>query len=881
MAVYLNDQRLLVVFIIGYITSSAINIQIASAWSLEKTGQYLGTQNQNGQHLLLFKLPESISSQIQGKIQYQQPNQFSTSWPNDPMQQEASLNLEQPISSLYEDQRPKERSIALTIPLSDLTSSSRLQSQAPVSEPRYRPSFYERSEHSAFPVRLSHYSSSPVVIDYLATDESNNNQVKDNHQVESHQFTNVKQDNYLQNGQSHPPQRLEQLSKTIHHKTAANLSSAIEQTVRHYLQQQADYSSTTMIAPTTTLPADTSTSPEFHYHVDPTTQVAILQQAEQQHEQQNIAEQAGQHHHGQKSQQFYGAGLLSRLANSSPDLLLRLRGFLRQAAGEGKNSTELHYLRENNFSHPVMNQETMSGLESGHQGLENSQAGGSLKGPYNGSDSMLSTFLTSHNLSSHEEIKIPLVVIAMPRILSLKRNQLATSNPGLSNSSVSLLSPSLIKQVLSPVTTNLTQAHAINNGARLGQLSFKGLNETNPEGNYTENSSTVSSQNVNPYSYLSGEQQIPMSSAPRHTMAPYARQFAVTAITPTVHQLDHNSLSESQFRYGYPPSPKIKQHPQMVNLTKEYFGASPDGSQHSQQQQQQKQQQQQGNRFIYPEIATMATDRHNTTGQILLIPTGTHLQSNSPEQSNIQMVQLVEQPQEQQPGYLNFIHQTQMQPNPIANEYMAHRGLQPQFKHAVQQDNFQIAEQQAQPSRSPYKIIKPANEQAPPRQKIIFAEHQEYPQVPSDELFGKFNTSSSAVDGKRTNSPSMFRNRFTPDNALSWNFVHPHLPLDQVGQINSRSLRPEFNLNRLRPLFHIARHGLNSHLINNNNEFVDQSISNKLLNRHLLGLLDQRADRRSSARSWTLGNGPESLQNPDELIKADSKKAPKMMVMIV
>lgn len=874
MATLQNNQWLSAIFIFVYITSSTLIFQIVSAWPLERTSQYLGTQNQNGEHILLFKLPKSISSQIQGQIQHQQ---LSPSWLNqDQMQQEASLILEQPIRSLYGDRDLNEKSISLTVPLSELASSSRPQSRAGASELQYRPIHSERSKYvSSSDARLPHFPGSQVVFEYLATDESNSNEIKDSHRAESPQLAAVAPENNPQSEQSYSSHPLKP-----HHQKASNLSSAIEQTVRHYLQEQADHSSTTMITPTTTLPSDTTTNPEFYYHVNPTTQLAIQQQADQYLGQQNTIEQPEQN---RSVQHLDGPGLLSRLANSSPDLLFRLRGLLRQAAGGGKNSS--HYSSENNLSNPMTNRHTeLNELDSGHPGLGHHQQS-SRRGPFNGADSMLNTFLTSHNLSSHEEIKIPLVLIAMPRILSLKRNHLATSHPGQNNSSISLLEPSIIKQVISPLLTNSSQAESQNNATQLVRPALKSSNETNPEGNYTNNSSTNSGQNVIRYSYLPREQEISMSSVPRHTMAPYARQFAVTAITPTVHQYAQQPHLDSLYHYRYQNPGQAKQHYQDANQTGDYSVASSDENQHKLQQQQQHNQ---VIRFLHPVLGPMTIDRNNTAGQPIAIPTGAHSSNISPDSLNVQMIRLLEQqvmsqPQEQQSEHLNFVHQMPRQPNQVIYGQLANRDITPHFKNGISQAQIQIVEQQAHPSRSPYKIINPLNEHTLPRKQVVFAEHQEYPLIPSrmDTSLGNLSTSSSVVNEEQR-SPYFLRNQFAPDNARLETFKHPpQSALDHISRMNPRSLLPEVNLSGLRPLFHVARQGLNSHHLSNS-DLGEQLVSNKLLNRQLLGLSDQRADRRSSAMKWNTENEPQLLQqNSDQPAKAETKKAPKMVVMIV
>lgn len=908
-------QTSMVAFVIGYIACSTLIIQIATSWPLEKTSQYLGTQNQNGEQLLLFKLPKSISSQIQGQIQpQQQQNQAISSqfWLDDQVQPEASLLSGQQMTPIYgeqqqQQQRPDERSISLTIPVSELGSATRLQSQLP--QLQYKPLYTERSKYatpSAGSIHLPHYPGSPVIFDYLATDESNSHEVKDGRQSEPHVVA-VTPVSVRQGEKLHLiPSQQQEHTLQVNHNRASNLSSAIEQTVRQYLQQQAaEYSPTTMITPTTTLTSETTTNPELYYQVNPTTQLVGQQQVEQQQQQQqpdqqSSMEQSEQARHVQQSHSSEGPGLLSRLANSSPDLLLRLRSLLRQAAREGRNSTESLFSKDNNSSNSVgtslySKNEPESGL--GGFPTENKQytQQGSLRGPFNGSNSMLNTFLTSHNLSSHEEIKIPLVVIAMPRILSLKRNQLATSQPRSSNSSSSssiafTAPPAIIKQaIISPaMIVNSTQADVVNNGTQLVRLAFKGLNETISEGsNYTgSNLSTSSTQNVIPYAYLARDLREPsLSSVPRHTMAPYARQFAVTAITPTAHQFAHNPRVDQSYRYEYPQSSQVRQqHPQLVNQTEEYYVQNSNESQFKQQQQNQHQQQlhYQRGHITQPELGTMIIDRNNSSGQLMILPAGAQSQNNSPESSNVQLVRVLEQPaaivqpQEQQLERFNFVQPMQRKPNEVAFEYILNRE-QPQLRQPLRQDNIQIVEQQVYPSRSPYKILNPVNDQARSSQMML-AENQVYPQIAPNQILSKLNMSSSSVISEEQRSPTtMMRSQFAPDS------THGILgPLNHFARANSRSLFSEGNLSRLRPLFNVARQRMNPQATDN--ELEEQLMSNKLLDRQLLGILDQpRADRRSLVTTrWNAENEHQLLQqNPNQLARIEHKKAPKMVVMIV
>lgn len=208
--------------------------------------------------------------------------------------------------------------------------------------------------------------------------------------------------------------------------------------------------------------------------------------------------------------------LLNRLAGSSPELLMRLRSMLRKASGlqAARNSTSDRMPAYTDYS-DILSSSSQNPADK----------------------AMLQNFLQSHNLSSHEEIKIPLLVIAMPRILSLKRDQLLSNNQkqasGQSNSSISSIS-SLYGSKLTPSSAWIK---SLASAANLTAPYLRPNEQLDSPANADQAQTTTSS--------------------PHQTMAPYARQFGPSAQQASIARYFARPSSPA----GSPPSSQVKMAP--------------------------------------------------------------------------------------------------------------------------------------------------------------------------------------------------------------------------------------------------------------------------------------------------------------------------------
>jgi len=323
--------------------------------------------------------------------------------------------------------------------------------------------------------------------------------------------------------------------------------------------------------------------------------------------------------HNQSSQLVSSAAselsaLLAKLSTSSPELLHRLRALLRRAASnspaplqhpespakgdhvlsvsptyEQNNNNSLAWARLNGLnsltelsplSAPTNQSRAQAEAASAaevaaanaaeqqqqvaQQSSLQQEGGASAHTVSAGSTgNMLNTFLNSQNVSSHEEIKVPLIVIAMPRILSLKRNQIGSgSAEQAANASLpSSLSSAFAQRLLAGRHLSAANANQLQNslgaaGANVEQLAGlqtdSGNNSNNATAAHNYNQGQAGNNNNSSATSAIGDALSSLlarahqqhnqaaqgpSSNSQHTMAPYARQFAAHQQSSPIEQL--------------------------------------------------------------------------------------------------------------------------------------------------------------------------------------------------------------------------------------------------------------------------------------------------------------------------------------------------------
>lgn len=471
------------------------------------TGQYLGTRAQGDEHVLLFKLPGDMISA---------PSERTSNNPLRNIEQDhyvATPSTSRQLRS-YQAQdslvglEHGEQQISLTIPLaslrpSDLTTSD--EGRAPLS------SLENLSYGQQSPVTRQ-ASDQPQNVQYITSGLSSDPQKSQPYGLLMSSASEPSMDSsYIRvlpardesngNGddalQAH---NTNQLRRPLdHQQQMLNNASLLDQQMRQLLIQrqilqqqiqQAELYSSAVKSPSTT----PSTVYEQQQQL---TEAPQLWRDSLSSSQRQLASPASVSSYGTANatgaQQVNvdSSQLLSRLAGSSPELLMRLRSMLRKASSlHGRNSS------------------SASSAEKVPSYSDYSDLLGSSQHPAD--KAMLQNFLQSQNLSSHEEIKIPLVVIAMPRILSLKRDQLIANSQ---------------KQSGGPFNTSISGASNLYNpGMASNSAWIKSLasaaaaasaNLTAPYLRPTEQLESVGAAD-----------QVPTTtSAPHQTMAPYARQF--------------------------------------------------------------------------------------------------------------------------------------------------------------------------------------------------------------------------------------------------------------------------------------------------------------------------------------------------------------------
>lgn len=495
---------------------SAVRATVASSYPY--SSQFLSPQRANSsEQVILLKLPGLISPQIQEQYQPRQQAFY------DPAQQRALLMVTSDDEQRQLDESAiEEHSAVLTIPLSTLNNlQAKPETHYAGQQVKMAPSDYPSE------TRLSQMQILPQS-EQQQTVESSREHISLQQVQQLNSLISALAANVPQVPTSYPgePQLYQQQSPR---QATSNLTSSVEQQLRQLISQHADLYGN---GPTSSAGLNQVSADQPHLWRD--TQ---LDQQEDAVQTSQVSQLESSHASDATS------SLLNKLASSSPDLLLRLRALLRRAGQQRpdsrRNLTSLGaptaksiYSDSDDTTHNDEALKYLSTLRDQHG-----------RPAFSGKPSMLDTFLTSNNLSSHEEIKIPLVVIAMPRILSLKRNQqLAAGSQNKpthpSNSSV----VSLIQQFIKPVYANLTQSGVGNSSTGNGTSSHQLVDLDGPPASYSTTNNPTES-NLSPYMYMTGEglassgagsdqAQEPArpSSNAQHTMAPYAHQFSVPSI---------------------------------------------------------------------------------------------------------------------------------------------------------------------------------------------------------------------------------------------------------------------------------------------------------------------------------------------------------------
>lgn len=502
-----------------------ITFQVVSASPYQLASQYLGSQGIGDEPVLLVKLPRSISSQMQSQLQFQQrgSNQKPTLMYASRQQQAPVSPQDLSAASLPSaDQTMEDQSISLTIPLSSIAGTGESpQAQRQVVYMMPQSQVEAQSEPGdSHSYRPALDVDSPLV-DFMS-EESNGHEIVEQKRIAADE-SNEPRANQLQQHQD------------------TNLTSTIEQQVRKLLQQQAEQYSTTSVPMIAAQPATTVPSNQLLW-LD--AQQAQQEQSQNQHQVDVV----------NKQNSLETSSLLSKLSSSSPDLLLRLRSLLKKAAQQ-RRLQQLQLAAKNGSLAELDTAQRTGGrtrseladqYQSSHFPLDSEQ----LSLGASGSQHLLSTFLASNNLSSHEEIKIPLVVIAMPRIVSLKRNQQKSAD-----SAATSLTHLASQQVHLTPLANYTHNNATLNATHLllNQLQQHTLNNS---------LSNSTGDNLAPYLYLAsdntqdaptrvrasvGQQQSDgADSNLDYTMAPYARQFSMPLATSLASQ-SHVALENNNY----------------------------------------------------------------------------------------------------------------------------------------------------------------------------------------------------------------------------------------------------------------------------------------------------------------------------------------------
>lgn len=541
-----------------YITCSSLIILLTVvsrfAQSDQITSQYIGTQSNGNDHVLLFKLPQSISSQLQNQLprrsnaeinlianRLEVNNNNNGAQYSGPRHQQSYRLLRQ----VQPEHQTGEQSIPLIFPqqTSNQFKSNEQQINRAVQNHQLDGGNYA---HERNPVAIK------SLYDYSTTHElallQQQRQLEDLLELERQQQQQLK----------HLQQEKAQLDKEIH---INNLDSIVEQKVRQFLAQQQQLASQYASSPT---PQHvTATIPPSYLH-ESQPQPTLWRDSQLNPNGPNYVENAASTN---------SSGLLSKLASSSPELLMRLKSLLSQAAS-GSSSQQQQPTR---FS--GNNAETNYTLSEPIKTLHyNYSSGGPVDQNGSGTNYMdqpqqahLSTNHTNYGINHNatlqqSEIKIPLVVIAMPRILSLKKN-LANIGSADQQQASNYTLPHLIGGSMMELNANG------NNSSTFGANYFSQL--SNGPANYSSSGHLANSSNLSPI--LLGKQLSiggsnysehvdTTTSLPQHTMAPYAQQFNVPVASPIARHLTNNNNYQSHQVFLYPGQVKVNQ-PELIYET--------------------------------------------------------------------------------------------------------------------------------------------------------------------------------------------------------------------------------------------------------------------------------------------------------------------------
>lgn len=287
------------------------------------------------------------------------------------------------------------------------------------------------------------------------------------------------------------------------------------------------------------------------------------------------------------------SNLLAKLSNSSPELLMKLRNILRKASlkdNSSSNGTSVSVVNfydtspakvsnsndsNNSTSYHTM-RDHLTGLAGEHTTSDSHRTANHGAAPSDTSASYASMLPNPgpgnrHNTSSQEELKIPLVVVAMPRKLPVVDTVRNAHQHQESNSQP-------MEQQLYP-TDNFTMPHS--NATRPYpplRWTLSGVSSPSSLSNHSSGRST-SGARLAPYlygpsSHLTGSnnnqhqldqyQPTVTTSMPLHTMAPYAHLFDSAPSMRHHHSDKENSSTASSS--SMLPDPSVRR-PQLDSLT--------------------------------------------------------------------------------------------------------------------------------------------------------------------------------------------------------------------------------------------------------------------------------------------------------------------------
>lgn len=884
------------------------------------TSQYLGATPSNGnEHLLLFKLPETISSQLleQSNFAGQQRNQQIVS-------KEPRLIVQSngPAPLMIPQQQQQQIPYYQQAALSQLSAPQL---------PRYEAQSSASSVIQEQPVSLTIPLSALHSIDHRPVTASTNQVSRPTYQEASNQVVRTKQvalesalADYINSAASHLPQQADSISAgasaqqdyqaSLTDMGSSSLSAAsrllrgVNQNVfispRGVQQQFVANRQQVILDPVAPLNQEPAIQAKNHSNLQSSNEsqldslklnqlerlhAELQQQLQQQQLQQDAQPQpqpslwrdlqpTRQYNPQQPINANHSdmASMLARLSSSSPDLLVRLRNLLKRASniqqtggntvgtmltvpqldGSLNSTATLSNLRP--FDHVPK----QADLEAGNNELlmanniapsefksmiqnylmnQRQNARATDQGSTGAEQSSLGAFLSSQNVSSHEEIKIPLIVIAMPRIVSLKRNQMAATNSqqrSAYNSSLPAIASDLAQTIARSQLPQLLNAN----------LSHPQTHQSNHSANMTGNQILWLDQQVHT-----------TTSMPIHTMAPYAQQFVMprlasaplirTDLAP-LHQVNqrhqqqhhHHQGQQQQLPSAYYPSQDKAAYLTVIANQSDYLTGNNQGASH-----------------FRPLVDTMIVGRPQLNQAAFQNSTSTQLQHSLADGGHANMqIQLIAQPTNAGSN-LEAAHQMQPESNGTHQ-----RAVQLQYASSGHSSPYEIQQElDLSPESGQQQIQRQLQPQQHQQQQVVYL---------------------NPIGQQRT--VRLTNNNFTADEAMS-NSIEPRAKAlysdlqqqmvrrQQSGAdspISSRLSLVEEQLGRLRPLIQQNRRP-SSHLSAN----------------QMLTLLSRSGERRMSndveldqQTNDELQNGSMELNNPlTANVSNQPKKSAKMVVMIV